>query len=349
MSFTVPTLAQLISRIASDFLTEAGIDAYIRRRTEYYYTRVLAFIAKGNYSYILERYKQAFYDTADDTEFWHHFTIFGLSRSAAVAWQGSVLFTGTPTTNIPAATAIQRSDGATYTTDALATIDGGGSISVAVTADDTGATPSCEDGTTLSLTSPISGVDSDATVEDTTTEGADQESRENAETRLGVHLSNPVQAGGPGTYEAAALAVSGVTRAWEFPGLEGVGSVSVAFARDNDVSPIPDSGERATVQTALDAMAPVTAIPVVITLTGSTLNVTISDLVPDTTEIRTAIEDSLEDLVGRKGPGDTITTSEIRDAISNAGGETSHTSVSPTADQVYATNELPIWGTLTVS
>lgn len=347
---TIPSLSEIIQNVRADFLSETGADAYIRRRPEYVFSRVIGALAKGLYSYILDRYNQAYYDTCTDEEFFKWSTRYGITQNIAVQWTGVVTFTGTPTTNIPAGTALQRSDGEGYTTDALAVIDGGGSIDVNVTADTAGSLGSNEVGTTLSLTTPIPGVDSDATVLSTAVDGSDVETRAQMQERLRLRLSNPFGASGPGSYELTALSVAGVTRAWEFPGLDGAGTVPVAFARDDDVSPIPDSGERAAVLAALQAAAPVTAIPSVIEIAASTLNVTISSLVPDTATVRAAVQTSLEDLVVREGaPGGTLTPSQISSAISAADGEFSHILDSPTADQVYDTDELPVFGTLTVN
>lgn len=346
---SVPNLATIIKNVSADFLSETGANAYIRRSTEYVLSRVIGFLAKGLYAYILDRYNQAYYDTCTDEEFWKWGTRYGITQNPSVPWNGTVTFTGTPATAIPALTALQRSDGQAYTTDALATIDGGGSISVTATADVAGSTGSCTDGTTLTLTSAIPGIDSDSTVDDTQISGSDVETRAQAQERLRLRLSNPFGSGGPGSYELVALGISGVTRAWEFPGIDGAGTVGVAFARDGDVSPIPDAGELATVLAALVAAAGVTAIPSVITNTATALNVQISNLVPDTPTVRAAIELSLGDLVLREGePSGSLTPSQISTAISSAAGETSHTLDSPTTDTVYATNELPTFGTLTV-
>jgi uncharacterized phage protein gp47/JayE len=146
--------------------------------------------------------------------------------------------------------------------------------------------------------------------------------------------------------------VDGVTRAWEFPLLEGPNSVSVAFVRDNDgvgAAIVPDSGERAAVLAHLQSVAPVTVDVRVITLTALTVNVQISALNPDTSPVHTAIEASLTDFLSREGaPGTTLALSRIDAAISEADGEISHVLDSPVAAVTSATNQIPVFGTLTV-
>ena len=347
---TIPTLAETIQRVRNDFKSQTGADAFVRRNVEYVLSRVVGTVAKTLYSYITDRYQQAYYDTCTDENFWPWGARYGIEQTTEVAWKGTVTFTGFVSTSIPSGTALQRSDGQGYTTDVPAVVGAGGTVDVAVTGDTAGSASSNALGAALSLTSPIPGLDSDAVVASTTTDGSDPETRAQCQARLRARLASPWGAGNPGFYETTALGVSGVTRAWEFPGLDGAGTVPVAFARDADADPVPDSGERAEVESALVAAAPVTAQPSVLVVVAAPLDVTVSNLSPDTPTVRAAVETSLADLVVREGaPGGTITTSQIREAISAASGEVSHTLVSPAVDQVYTTLQLPTAGTLTVA
>jgi uncharacterized phage protein gp47/JayE len=147
------------------------------------------------------------------------------------------------------------------------------------------------------------------------------------------------------------LEVGGVTRAWEYPLLAGPNSVSVAFVRDADGSGaaiIPSAGERTAVQTYLDTVRPVTVAVDVIPIVSAPLNITLTALSPDTSEVRAAITESVQDWMEREAePGGTLRISQLREAISTAAGEIDHTLTAPAADVTHTYDQMPILGTIT--
>jgi uncharacterized phage protein gp47/JayE len=142
--------------------------------------------------------------------------------------------------------------------------------------------------------------------------------------------------------------VAGTTRAWEYPNVDGLGTVAVRFVQDDDpVSILPSAGEVATMQTYIDGKAPVTADVTVYAPTQKTLNMTIS-ITPDTAAVRAAVEAELEDLILREGdPGATLLLSQLNEAVSIAAGETDHTITVPAANVTHAVGEMPKLGTIT--
>lgn len=351
MAFVQPTRAEILERIKADMRLELGVDP-LRRSVEYALSRALTGQSKGQYGYLNWIFRQCFPDTADEFWFWRWAAIFGITQKPATPWQGVVRFTGTNTTAIPAGTEIVRSDGVVYTTDALGTISAGiADIACTADADSAGETSNNENGQVLTLVTPISGIDPTCTVQSTTDGGEDIETLEDGLVRLLLRIQTPPSGGGPGDYVRWALEVSGVTRAWEFPLLEGPNSVSVAFVRDGDGSGsaiIPDSTERAEVLAYLQSKAPITVDVRVIALTALTVDVTLTALSPNTVPVQEAIETSLLDFFTREAePGATLDLSRINAAISGADGEVSHVMSVPAADVVPTTSEIPIFGTLT--
>lgn len=79
---------------------------------------------------------------------------------------------------------------------------------------DAGNTPA---GTQLTLDVSISGVDSTATISTDITDGADIETEDAFRSRTLLAYQNTPQGGNDDDYEAWALAVSGVSRAWQLP------------------------------------------------------------------------------------------------------------------------------------
>jgi len=344
-----PTLKELITRVKNDFQTEmSGSDPFLRRTVEYVQARLYAGLVHGLYGYLYGYVmRQIFPDTASEQNFWRWARIFGIEKKAAVYWKGTYEFTGTDTTAIPAGTTLQRSDDETYTTDADAAISGT-TIEVNITAVTPGATQNCDDGQVLSLTSPIAGIDTDGEVTDTTQTGTDLETKEEGYPRLELQIQQPPSGGGPGDYERWALEVSGVTRAWEFPQLTGLGSVSVAFVRDNESPITPDLTERNEVLDYIELYRPVTADVEIIELSEVAVAVTLTSLSPNTAAVQAAIEESLEDMLIREGaPNTTLTLSKFTEAIATATGEDTHVMSVPAADVVLDYDEIPVLGTVT--
>ncbi|RMG49544.1 MAG: baseplate J/gp47 family protein, partial [Gammaproteobacteria bacterium] len=206
---------------------------------------------------------------------------------------------------------------------------------------------------TLSLVSPIAGVDSSATVATGgLTGGADQETDDALRDRLRARVQNPPHGGARKDYEAWALEVEGVTRAWVFPHWTGAGTVGVFFVRDDDASIIPDAAEVQAVQDHIDALRPVTAAVTCYAPTAVPIDMTIQ-LSPNTTAVQSAVQAELQDLFRREanvedgnGSG-TLLISHIREAISRAEGEVDHVLVTPSADITLSPGEMAILGNLT--
>jgi uncharacterized phage protein gp47/JayE len=204
-------------------------------------------------------------------------------------------------------------------------------------------------GQSLSLVSPIAGVSATALAGDLVG-GADLEDDDALRVRLLARIQNPPQGGAAADYIAWALQVPGVTRAWCYPEEMGIGTVTVRFVRDNDASPIPDAGEVAAVQTAIDAHRPVTAHVTVVAPTAAPLNFGIQALTPNTADVQAAVQAELQDLLLREAvPGGTILLSHIRAAISAATNETDYVLLSPTANVTNPAGSMSTMGAITWS
>lgn len=362
MPFPRPTLEEIIERIRGDidaFLP--GADSRLKRSV----LDVLA-IAYGGavhllYGFIAFLSRQLFVDQAETELLDQHAAFWNVPRLAAVFADGPVRFTGVNGTDIPAGTEISRSDGQVFLTDILVTVVGG-QADVIVFAETAGIIGNTLDGTTLSLVSPISGIDAESTVitdaehADGIDGGVDEESDESLRARILLRIRTPPQGGAVSDYEQQAKEVPGVTRVFVRPLNRGLGTVDVFFTRDNDVPIIPDSSEVQEVQDHIDPLKPVTADFLAIAPIALDLDVTLK-LEPNTTVVQDAVKEELEDLLFREAaPGDgsgvgTIFLSQIGEAISIAAGEIRHeitviNGVSP-ADVVPGGGELLVLGTTT--
>lgn len=348
MPFNRPTLSGIIDRTFSDITSRLNLQgAILRRSVVGVLARVLAGASHMLHGHLDWIAKQAIPDTADE---WlpRWAAIWGVTRRAAEFAVGNVTFTGTINgTIIPAGTVLRTADGIEYETDADATLTAG-TATAAVTAVVAGADGNADAGTSLTIVNPIAGINSAVTVAvGGLTNGSDVEDDDSLRARLLARIQQPPHGGADFDYEAWALEVPGVTRAWVYPQQLGIGTVSVLFVRDDDASIIPDAAEIEAVQDYIDERRPVTAEVFVLAPTPDTLDFTI-ELSPDTAAIRSAIEAELEDLLSREAePGGTLYLSRINEAISAAAGEFDHTLTVPAADVVSATGHMPVMGEIT--
>lgn len=349
MPFTRPPLNDLTERSIADIEARLpGTDARLRRSNLNVLARVHAGAAHGLYGMLDWLAKQLMYDTAEGAILDRGASIWlTQKRIPAAAAQGSVSFIGTNGVVIPAGTALQRSDGAVFTTEADATITAGAATATVIAAE-AGASGNTPAGSTLNIVTLIAGVNATATVAaGGLTQGADTESDASLRTRLIARIQQPPHGGAHFDYETWALEVAGVTRAWVYPQELGLGTVTVRFVRDDDVSIIPDAGEVAAVQTYIDARRPVTAAVTVVAPIAVPLNFTIA-VTPNTQATKDAVTTELVDLLRREAvPGGTILLSHIREAISIAAGETNYVMTAPTADVTHTTGQMATLGTIT--
>ncbi|WP_432721300.1 baseplate J/gp47 family protein [Jeongeupia wiesaeckerbachi] len=350
MSFDRPTLAELVDAQLGEIETRLpGADARLRQSNLNVLGRVQAGGLHQMYGYLSWLAQQLFPDSAE-TEFLDRWASIWLpqGRKPAALAQGSVRLTGTPGTLVPAGTALTRADSFEYLTTAEVVIAANGSADVALASREAGATANADAGTALTVTTPIAGLQSSASViAPGLTQGADEEDDAALRQRLIARIQNPPQGGSAADYVSWALEVPGVTRAWHLPALNGLGSNAVVFVRDNDASPIPDANEVAAVQAHIDAVRPVTADFTALAPAPLAVNYSVR-VTPNTSAVRAAVVTALQNLHEREAePGTPLYLSRINEAISQADGEFDHILFAPTADIVPATLQMPLCGDVT--
>jgi uncharacterized phage protein gp47/JayE len=354
MPFSRPLLTDLIGRIAADIESRlTGADAKLRRSFLNVLSRVMAGSAHGLYGHLDFLAKQIIPDTAEAEYLERWASIWGIFRKPAAAARGDITFSGTDGVTIPAGTVLQRSDGAEFSTDADGTV-AAGTTTVACTAAAAGEDGKTPAGSQLTLVNPIAGIDATALVEtEGLSGGVDVEADAALLVRLLARIQQPPHGGAEFDYEAWALEVAGVTRAWVYPAELGLGTVTVRFMMDDAYADgIPQAADVAIVQAYLDTVRPVTADVTVVAPVAVPLALTI-ELTPNTAAVQEAVETEIRDLLLREAiPEDgngagTILLSHIREAISIAAGETDHVLVSPVADVIHDQGEIATLGVIT--
>ncbi len=296
--------------------------------------------------------KQIFANTSEQEFLYRDASMYGITPSAATFASGTTEATGVNGSPIPINTILVRDDGATFIVTA-ATVIAGGVASVAVDAQEAGADGNMPENDTLDFESPLTGVDTETTVEAPDIDGGNDEGDvDSVRARLLLRKREPPEGGNDQDYEGWALAVAGVTRVWVYRHELGLGTVVIRFVRDKDVSIFPSAPEVAAVQAAIAVERPTTAEPTTEAPVDDPIAFTIS-ITPDTAATKAAVTSELKDLFLRDAePGNgagqgTVLLSAMQTAIGVATGITDYTLTVPAANVVPALGDLPTVGVIT--
>ncbi|PIW54581.1 MAG: hypothetical protein COW16_10350 [Sphingomonadales bacterium CG12_big_fil_rev_8_21_14_0_65_65_10] len=344
MSFDRPTLSTLIERSRGDLASRMpGADPALRHSLLDILLRIHAGTAAGLYGYLDFLALQLMPDTAEGAYLERWASIWGLRRKSAIAAAGTAVATGIDGSTIAAGTEARSVGGSTYRTLEEATI-AAGTTTVSIEATESGPDHDLVPGAVLTLSSAVPGVNAPITVATSDRAGAIEESDPALLARLLARVRKVPQGGAEEDYVAWALAQSGVTRAWCFPGWMGAGTVGVTFVLDDRANIVPLQADLDAVEAALEELRPVTAELVVFAPTTRTIDIELK-IAPDTAAVRAAIEEELADFFARDAePGGTIYASRIGEAVSLAEGEFRHSLELPDKDVTSDPGELPILG-----
>lgn len=343
MAFSTPTLPQLVQRADAD-LTAKSVDT-LRRSDQVVIARVHAGATSGLHGHIKWAADQILPDTCDEDMLLRIAKLrLKTPRGEAIASTGPVVMTGQPPAVIDAGTILQVPDGRRYAVAANVEFVGA-QATVTVTAVDPGRGGDVAEGTAIELVSPVLGVVAAGVVgAGGIVGGTDQETIESLRSRVIRSYRVVPQGGCADDYVTWALEVTGITRAWCIRNYMGPGTVGLFVVRDNDANPIPVQVVLDQVKAYIEATRPVTAELYVLAPVAKVIAYQIK-AIPDTTQIRAAIEQSLRDLLKREGDlGVTVLRTHQAEAISQSPGENDHQLVAPAANVVLAVNEIPTFG-----
>ncbi len=247
----------------------------------------------------------------------------GLSQRAASYAEGLVQFTGDEETVIPIGTVVSRGDGAEFETTETGTINEG-TATVNVRAVVAGLAGNTAGGITLSLSSPVTGINSDITVNTGLTGGSDLEDLESLRTRLLYVIRNPGSGGSESDYTTWAFSIPGVFRVKIFgaPDYVETGAVAVVLAVEGD-NPVPPDSLITAVDNYIQPLKPADAAVDVraVEIAEVVLEVSIS---PHTEDVKAAVRASLETFFQESVSARMKITRSALDSAITAGGATDH-------------------------
>lgn len=352
MALEIPTLDEIRNNLANDYelrYQQAGIDVDAHTRGTGHTEKVnaiaaLAFGLRLNQKYIVE---QLFVSTMSEEVLLKTGAELGVVRIPPAYAQGNVECTGTNGVTIAASSVLSHASGGQYrvVTDTVIA----GTTAVPIIALEPGVNGNLNAAETLNFTSPIAGVDSEAAVDGSgLTSGADIEPLERYRDRVRVRRKEPPMGGKYHDYVAWAKAASvDVTRAWVSAHENQVGQIIVRFVAENLANPIPTPALITTVNDYIQTKKPVEANVLVQAPSELPLDLTFTDLVPNTQDVQDAIVAELEDLLEREVRSDgTLFLNRIRAAISNAPGVEDFT-ITLAANVSIAIDEYAVVGTTT--
>lgn len=348
MSYVRPTLAEHIIRAQTILQQRFPGDGVFRSRS---ILRAFAYLfglgMHGAYGFIGWLARQLSDETSDDDTMESEAAQYGMSYLPPNKAQGNITVTGLLGSVVAAGKQWQSDASVLYEVVADVTLTGT-SAPVAVIAMDAGAAGNLDAGATLTVVSPIAGLDNSAIVAaGGIANGTDKEKPAELRVRLRARKQKTPAGGKSSDYEAwVREANADVDQVWVGTEL-GEGTVSVRFTmRADSGSRFPAPAVVTAVAAYLDEKKPVEAHVYTLGPIRVVQDFSIH-LVPDTAETRANVTDALDALITAEGtPGGTLLLTHIQTAISTADKVVDYTTTL-TTNLSYGVGELPDLGVIT--
>jgi len=313
---TRPTTNEIRDQILADIQSGFGLSDPLPPRSVW---GVLATALAGALSLVYRfaqwARNQIFTQTADREQLLKRGREYGLSPIPAQEWRGTVEATGSGV--ITAGTLYTAGD---YVYEVTLSETISGTTSVEVRALDAGSAANLSAGDTVELSSPLAGVDREATVASTTQTGEDAESTELFRARLLQRQQNQPQGGAIPDYIVWATEVPGIAEAHVVQPSPGFVNV---YPLTDDPAPanrIP-SGAKLTEVTAYlqdPRRKPLNSTVNALAATELDFDVDIADLIPNTVTVKTAVESAIESYMYERRPRQYSNEPDARDVVSAA-------------------------------
>ena len=342
--FQRPTLTENISMLRTDLFAMLDISETLRRMDEDVRAKVYAAALHTVYGYIDYLALNMLPDKCDEAWLARHAAMKRCPRKTATAATGFMRWDGVSNgITLSEGSLIQRDDLLQYQVTASAT-SAGGALRVPVVCSTAGESGNMDDGDSLWLVTPVSGLPSIG-MADSVNGGFDIEELETWRSRVLERYYWTPLGGADGDYMVWAKEVPGITRAWVYRHWLGTGTVGVMVAGSDPVNPVPEDEVVAAVQAHIAPLAPVAGSDLYV-FAPQPQRVDFSiRLTPDTEAVRAAVTAELRAFLMRDGyPEGELALSRINEAISIATGEYSHQLLLPSENTPIARNALAVLG-----
>lgn len=324
----IPTTAVIRDRIISDIESKIGQETPLLQKA---FTRVLATAISGAFT-ILYKYgqwskDQIFTSTQDYDSLELKGDQYNIPKTAAVPAKLTADFTGTDAALIPAGQQFRgNSNGLVYSVDDLIEIEAG-TASDGITCLTAGDAGTLTVGSVVTILSPISGIDNQATISAIVIEGEDEEDIENYRGRIQAREKLPPQGGSLNDYRAWAREVADITTVFAW-GKREESTITAGYVL---VYPLSDGEDRIPSAAKLTEVkeyigdperAPTQCVKIeVLAMTERDFDIDVSALTPNTAEIRNAFETNVTEYLLEREPKQFINQVEYKNVISRSGIE----------------------------
>lgn len=363
--FDIPDLKTLASRAAAAFRAHLpGVDALAPGNNITPTAKVLAgemWALFGRLAWVM---RQAFVLHAEGEWLKRHASQYGMSRRPSANAVGSVSLAYADGVSVEAGALFAAADGRRYVAPYAVSALGSGDIAVTVEAMAPGAAGNIVQGEPLEIVSGVAGASSASVAAGGVVGGDDVEGDESLRARILFRLRYPPHGGSAADYVRWAMSTPGVTRVFVDRLWQGPGTVRVVPMFDGlRAGGIATASDIASVIATLAPLQPAAAGVTVSAATAHPIDITVSGLSPDTTEMRSAVVAAFDAAILTKGRvagsdagadgGDFLATpfsfsrSWLWEAAASATGERRHEIVAPSGDIAIPAGSVPTRGVVT--
>jgi uncharacterized phage protein gp47/JayE len=353
MPWKTPTLRTVREAIRGEITTSLGRASFIGNSVLRIMADAMAAMAHLTLRYLDWLALQFLPDTAEMEWLDRHGDIWLVNadgskgRKVATFATGEVTITGVNGAVLPAGSRFNSADTWPYETTEQVYASGDVPVPVHVRALNAGAGGNRVTGDVLSLEGDITDIDGDAPVT-TIDGGVEPENDDQLRARILRRIQQPPMGGAAYDYEAWALAVPGVTRAWAASEV-GIGTVTTRFMMDDmraDNDGIPYQTDVDTVEVYIASKRPVAVKDFfVVAPVRQEINCIVDNLIPDTEKIRAEIEVNLQIMLRNlSAPGQTIFAALKSYAVMNTTGVVSFQLGDYTDDVMASPGHIAILG-----
>lgn len=371
--FAIPSLRDLVERARQQFRTDMpGSDAWLYPNNIGPTAKVFAGLMHMVFGFADYIQRQKFALTADSENLDLHGQELGMSRRPAQPARGFVKVSTTIGVAIAAGAVFRRSDGVEFLTVAPVARDGAGDVSVEVVAAIDGSAATTVQGAPLEIVSGVTGDDLATAQADAggIVNGLDIEDDETFRERILFRKRNPPHGGSAADYVLWCAEVAGVSFLQGQPTVfverlyNGPGTVRVfplMFGLYANGIPAPTDITR--VQEHVAALQPAGAMVTIAAPSAVPVDITITGLSPDRTDVREAVLAELRDMFIRRSRvagidqnngnmpylayPTSFSRSWIWQAVANASGEDRHIITAPAADVALVAGQMATLGDVT--
>lgn len=334
MALSTPTINEIAANIISDIEAEYAQTIPILAKAVF---RIWAFIQAGIfivlYKFGTENFKQRFVQTSNSTFLALLGEQVGVVRTPSQIWKGTGTVPVTTTGGVIQAgiQLVNNQTGIVYIVNPSKVISATPTETLTLQSTVGGDISNLVVGDTLTFVNPQFGIGNTVTIATVTQEGADAEPLEQYRQRVLDRYQKQPQGGALADYELWAEETVNVINAYPYAATT-PGEVEVFIEVDNQTDGIPTTPQLAAALSSINfdpitgkaTRRPVTAEVTTLAITRTTFTAEVQGLNPDTPDIRTAIDEAVEDLFLDKEPfiqglsvvrNDTITNAEVTSTV----------------------------------